>query len=77
MGAYYVFHSFAADDLSKNLSVPAWLSKIREWDHRNYYGDVFVVKMAPVEHGEEGWAVYEDIVPQFLDLLAERGPLDG
>jgi hypothetical protein len=33
-----------------------------------------LVKMAPDERGENGWAKYEDIVPLFLDLLVE-GPL--
>ena len=72
MGTYYVFYSFAADDLPKNLSVPTLIS---DNFHGNYYGDVFLVKMAPHEYGEYGWAAYEDIVPEFLDLLRE-GPLD-
>jgi hypothetical protein len=32
--------------------------------------------MAPHEYGENGWAAYEDIVPEFLDLLV-KGPLEG
>jgi len=32
-----------------------------------------VVKMAPHEYGEYGWAAYEDIVPEFLYLLV-KGP---
>lgn len=69
MGTYYVFYSFAIDDLPRNSSVPTWISD------NNFYGDVFLVKMAPHEYGEYGWAAYEDIVPEFLDLLRE-GPLD-
>ena len=80
MGTYYVFRSFAIDDLPKNSSVPTWISgdigDIGDGFHRSYYGDVFLVKMAPHEYGEYGWAAYEDIVPEFLDLLRE-GPLDA
>ena len=72
MGTYYVFYSFATDDLPKNSSVPTWIS---DKPNGYYYGDVFLVKMAPHEYGEYGWAAYEDIVPEFLDLLRE-GPLD-
>lgn len=72
MGTYYVFYSFATDDLPKNSSVPTWISDPL---HGYYSGDVFLVKMAPHEYGEYGWAAYEDIVPEFLDLLRE-GPLD-
>jgi len=76
IGTYYVFYSFAADDLPKNSSVPTWISgDIGDDFHRYYFGDVFLVKMAPQEYGEYGWAAYEDIVPEFLDLLRE-GPLD-
>jgi hypothetical protein len=28
--------------------------------------------MAPHEYGEYDWAAYEDIVPEFLDLLIEE-----
>lgn len=82
MGTYYVFYSFAVDDLPENSSVPAWISDVGDTGDncdgipRNYRGDVFLVKMAPHEHGEYGWAAYEDIVPEFLDLLV-KGPLDG
>ena len=76
MGTYYVFYSFATDDLPKNSSVPTWISgDISDDFHRYHYGDVFLVKMAPHETGDYGWAAYEDIVPEFLDLLRE-GPLD-
>jgi hypothetical protein len=43
--------------------------------HLPYYGDVFLMKVARDEYGEHGWALYEDIVPNFLDLLVE-GPLE-
>ena len=71
MGTYYVFYSFAVDDLPKNSSVPTWISDVGGGKH--YYGDVFLVKMAPHEYGEYGWAAYDDIAPEFLDLLIE-GP---
>ena len=72
MGTYYVFYSFALDDLPKNSSVPTWISgDISDDFHRCYYGDVFLVKVAPHEYEEYGWAAYEDIVPEFLDLLKE------
>jgi hypothetical protein len=32
-----------------------------------------LVKMASHEYGQYSWAVYEDIVPEFLDLLV-KGP---
>ncbi len=68
IGAYYVFYSFSSDDLPTNSSVPAWIgvgSQCR--------GDIFLVKMASHEYGQYSWAVYEDIVPEFLDLLV-KGP---
>ncbi|KAM3068067.1 hypothetical protein ACMFMF_009433 [Clarireedia jacksonii] len=77
-GAYYMFFSFAADDLPENSSLPTWIREIGEIGdipdgfHRRYFGDVFLVKMAPHEYGENGWAAYEDIVPDFLNCLNER-----
>ena len=76
IGGYYVFYSFAVDDLSENPSVPAWISDMGEGFNLKYYGDVFLVKLAPHESGEHDWAAYEDIDPQFLDLLVE-GPLEA
>jgi hypothetical protein len=70
---YYVFYSFALDDLPKNSSVPAWISGGNRYQ---YWGDVFLVKMAPHLYGQYGWAAYEDIVPDFLDLLV-KGPSYG
>ena len=51
-------------------SVPAWISS-----HRRivWCGDVFLVKMAPREFGAHAWTAYEDIGPEFMDLLA-NGP---
>lgn len=69
-GVYYAFFSFAMDDLPEHSSVPAWISGDQR---RVYWGDVFLVKMAPHEWGEHAWAAYEDIGPEFLDLLA-KGP---
>jgi hypothetical protein len=76
-GAYYMFFSFAGDDLPKNSSLPVWIRDIGDVEdsiHRQYPGDVFLVKMAPHEYEEKGWAAYEDIVPDFLECLNE-GPL--
>lgn len=69
-GIYYAFFSYAAHDLPENSSVPVWISS-----HRRiiWCGDVFLVKMAPHEFGEHAWAAYEDIGPEFMDLLA-NGP---
>jgi hypothetical protein len=67
-GTYYVFYSFEVDELPQNLFVPAWLSG----DHgHGYYGDVFVVKVGLHELGQDDWATYEDIVPDFLNLLSK------
>jgi hypothetical protein len=67
-GIYYVFYSFEVDELPQNLFVPAWLSG----DHgHGYYGDVFVVKVGLHELGQDDWATYEDIVPDFLNLLSK------
>lgn len=69
-----MFFSFARDDLPKNSSLPAWIRDIGDIEdgiHRQYPGDVFLVKMAPHEYGENSWAAYEDIVPDFLDCLNE------
>ncbi|KAH8820210.1 hypothetical protein F5884DRAFT_39867 [Xylogone sp. PMI_703] len=71
IGSYYVFFSFASDDLLVNSSVPDWISIGADY-HLRYHGDVFIVKMAPHEYNEHGWAVYEDINPQFLHLLVEK-----
>lgn len=69
-GIYYAFSSFAMNDLAEHSNIPAWFSG----NQRNlYWGDVFLVKVAPHEYGEHAWAAYEDIGPEFLDLLA-RGP---
>jgi hypothetical protein len=70
-GIYYAFYSFAIDDLPENTFVPDWMR-----NRHNYWGDVFLVKMAPHEYGQYGWAAYEDISPDFLQLLAE-GPTYG
>lgn len=72
-GAYYVFYSYAIGDLPRNLYVPDWICDTGDGCYQTYYGDVFLVKMAPHEYGENSWAIYEDIVPLFLDLLVE-GP---
>lgn len=55
--------------------VPAWIKNIGDGNHSPYSGDVFLVKMASHElYGEYGWAAYDNVGPEFLDLLIE-GPL--
>ncbi|PVH91585.1 hypothetical protein DM02DRAFT_704116 [Periconia macrospinosa] len=78
-GTYYVYYSYNQDALPKNQFVPAWICDNGDGLHQ-HHGDVFLVKMAPHEyeydnggHGQNRWAAYEDILPLFLDLLAE-GP---
>jgi hypothetical protein len=75
VGGYYLFYSFALDDLPENPAVPAWISDTGQGGKLLFYGDVFLVKVALDEYEEHGWAIYEDIVPPFLDLLVE-GPLE-
>lgn len=76
VGSYYVFYSYAVDDLPRNPAVPAWINCTGPGTYLSYFGDVFLLKMAPHEYEEEhGWAVYEDIDPQFLELLTE-GPIE-
>lgn len=73
-GAYYLFYTFDMHDLPQNEHVPSWMAAVPRMSM--CCGDVFLVKMAPIEHDENGWAVYEDFLPEFLQVLAE-GPLDG
>ncbi|KAL7953555.1 hypothetical protein V8C34DRAFT_296692 [Trichoderma compactum] len=70
LGAYYVFYSFAVDDLPINKFVPSWIEENNHahFPHR-YFGDVFVVKISPDEVGQDGRAAYEDVDPLFLDFL--------
>ncbi len=70
-GIYYVFYSFAMDDLPENKHIPSWIGGE---ERHVWYGDVFIVKMAPSEVDEHGWAAYEDIGPEFLQLMADGGP---
>jgi hypothetical protein len=74
IGAYYVYYSFDVDHLPRNAFVPDWIGKIGDEFPQKYCGDVFVVKMGPQEYGPYGWAAYEDITPEFLELLS-TGPL--
>jgi hypothetical protein len=72
-GTYYVFYSFAVDYLPQNLFAPAWIREFGNGHYHNYYGDAFLVKLAPNESDDHDWAVYEDILPEFLNVLA-TGP---
>lgn len=51
VGGYYVFYSFALDDLPQHTHVPAWLSRKNDGEGHRYWGDVFVAKMSPPEYG--------------------------
>ncbi|KKP04499.1 hypothetical protein THAR02_03384 [Trichoderma harzianum] len=72
LGAYYVFYSFAVDDLPVNKFVPRWIEENNDAHipHR-YFGDVFIVKISPDEVGQDGRAAYEDVDPLFLDFLVD------
>ncbi|KAL7937619.1 hypothetical protein V8C35DRAFT_184504 [Trichoderma chlorosporum] len=78
VGAYYVMYSFASTiagyHLEINKHVPRWISDDNDTIPHNYFGDVFLVKVRSHEVEEDGRAAYEDIIPEFLDLLVE-GPL--
>jgi hypothetical protein len=67
-GVYYVFFSFAMDDLPENLSVP----KFPDEEHQKWWGDVFIVKVLDPDYWEPGWAKYEDVPREFLDLPIMR-----
>ncbi|KAJ4858943.1 hypothetical protein T069G_07210 [Trichoderma breve] len=73
LGTYYVFYSFAVDDLPINKFVPLWIEENNDplIPHR-YFGDVFVVKISPDEVGQDGRAAYEDVHPFFLDFLVDN-----
>jgi hypothetical protein len=60
---YIIFYSFALDGLPQNTAVPLVFANAGAM-----WGDVFVVKLAPEEWGEHGWAVYEDVPARFLEL---------
>jgi hypothetical protein len=63
-GVYMKFFSFCLDDLPENRSVPTCFCRVNALAA----GDVFIVKLAPQECDEHGWAVYEDIPADFLEL---------
>ncbi|KAM6477909.1 hypothetical protein HDV62DRAFT_199055 [Trichoderma sp. SZMC 28011] len=72
LGTYYVFYSFAVDDLPVNKFVPRWIEEdINPHSPYRYFGDVFVVKISPDEVGQDGRATYEDVDPLFLDFLVD------
>jgi hypothetical protein len=76
VGPFYVFYSWALNDLPENVHVPAWVCNVDVHVPRRHFGDVFIVKMSPQEHAPNGWAIYEDIGPDFLKLLQD-GPLES
>ncbi|QYT01234.1 hypothetical protein H0G86_008280 [Trichoderma simmonsii] len=72
LGTYYVFYSFAVDDLPINKFVPRWIEEeIDAHSSLCYFGDVFIVKISPGEVGQDGRAAYEDVDPMFLDFLVD------
>lgn len=72
-GAYYVFYSFALDDLAQNMGAPGWMVEASDGP---FFGDVFLIKLAPQEKDENGWAVYEDVGLEVLEVLA-CGSVEG
>jgi hypothetical protein len=71
-GVYMIFFSFALDDLPQNNNFPVALMR-----EGTFWEDVFVVKLQPHEYGEHGWAAYDDVPPEFLQLPFLRWDLDG
>jgi len=63
-GVYIKFFSFSLDDLPENRSVPGCFCRVNGLAA----GDAFIVKLAPQGWDEHGWAVYEDIPTDFLEL---------
>ena len=61
-----MYFSFGIGGLPEDSSVPDWMDVS---NRRKCWGNVFVVKMAPHDYGKYFCAAYEDIVPEFLDLL--------
>lgn len=73
LDVYYILYSFGVDGLPQNTSASAWIRNLGDGHYMAYRGDVFIVKMAGIESDEEhGWAVYQDIDPEFLNLLNDR-----
>jgi hypothetical protein len=72
-GLYYVFFSFAEDDLPENMN----MAKFPDEEHQKWWGDVFIVKVQKyVELGTNDLLVYEDVPREFLDLeLITKGGL--
>lgn len=69
-GVYYVFYSYSTDGMPENKAMPRWLATAVK---ANFRGDVFMVKMTPAEFGQYAWAEYEDVAPEFVDLMV-HGP---
>lgn len=63
-----MYFSFGTEGLPEHSFVLDWMDVS---NRRKYWGDVFVVKMAPHDYGKYFWAAYEDIVSEFLDLLVK------
>ncbi|KAK0616547.1 hypothetical protein B0T14DRAFT_568141 [Immersiella caudata] len=72
-GAYYAFYSFALDDLVQNMGVAGWIVNASDGP---FFGNAFLMKLVPQEKDEDGSAVYEDVGPEFLEVLA-CGPVEG
>ncbi|KAI9766504.1 MAG: hypothetical protein M1840_006461 [Geoglossum simile] len=71
-GFYYVFWSFALDDLPTNLSV----AKFPDEEYQEWCGDVFIVKVPRYGPGWRGWVEYMDMPREFLDLeIVTKGGL--
>ncbi|KAE8346430.1 hypothetical protein BDV24DRAFT_123844 [Aspergillus arachidicola] len=61
-GVYMLFFSFDLDELPLHKNVVGPLGE------RSAAGDAFVVKLKSHEYGENGWAEYDDVSPEFLEL---------
>ncbi|KAE8166633.1 hypothetical protein BDV40DRAFT_296418 [Aspergillus tamarii] len=73
-GMYIVFFSFDLDELPLHKNFPPGPLGVR-----HFAGDAFVVKLKPHEYGENGWADYDDVSPEFLELpiMAKQQPSQG
>lgn len=71
---YIVFFSFDLDELPLHKNFPPGPLGVR-----HFAGDAFVVKLKPHEYGENGWADYDDVSPEFLELpiMAKQQPSQG
>lgn len=63
-----VFFTSTMDELPENSNFPEHIL-----GNRFLHGDVFIVKLQPHEYGVNGWAEYDDVPAEFLNLPSMRG----